>query len=247
MSIGTIAKVSLVTLTMIAVPAMAQQRDRGASQDRATTSAADRARQADQDRISDRDRAADRARDRDLDQDRDRDTLRSQDRLRDADSYGAELMTPEEREQYRQRLQAAQTEQQWAQVRAQHERQMQARAEQRGVDLPPAIYGQFMMTAREQERYRERVESARNERRKARIRAEHEEQMRSRARQLGVELPPLIYGQRLMSEEEQARYRRQLQAMSSEAERERFIAQHREQMQARAREHRVPLDELEGS
>jgi hypothetical protein len=243
MSRRMISRVLLVALAIAAVPTMAQQRGRDTSQDRTGSQAADRVRQAEQDRISDRDRAQDR----DLDRDRDRDTLRSQDRdrLHDADFYGTELMTAQEREQYRERLQAAQTDQQWAQIRAQHEDQMQARAEQRGVDLPAPIYGQFMMTAREQERYRERVESARNERRQAHIRAEYQERMRSRARQLGVDLPAQIYGQQLMSEEEQARYRRQLQAMSSEAERERFAAQHRGQMQARAREYRVPLDELE--
>ena len=47
-----------------------------------------------------------------------------------------------------------------------------------------------------------------------------------------------------MTAEEQARYRERLQSMSNEAQRQQFMTEHREQMQTRARENRIPLDDL---
>ena len=76
------------------------------------------------------------------------------------------------------------------QLRAQHEEQIRARATQRGVSLPPPVYGQYMLTAQETERFRRRVENARDEQARAQVRAEHEEMVRERARELGLEAPP---------------------------------------------------------
>jgi hypothetical protein len=45
-----------------------------------------------------------------------------------------------------------------------------------------------------------------------------------------------IYGGNLMTAEERARYRTQVQAMQTEQERTEFEARHREQMQARGRD-----------
>lgn len=49
---------------------------------------------------------------------------------------GSELMTSQERERYRQRIRAARSPQEEAQVRADHVRQMQERARLRGLQLP---------------------------------------------------------------------------------------------------------------
>lgn len=60
--------------------------------------------------------------------------------------YGAEMMTELERNRYRERMRAASTDQERAQVRAEHHRQMQQRAKDRGValpDEPPAQPGQW--------------------------------------------------------------------------------------------------------
>lgn len=53
-----------------------------------------------------------------------------------------------------------------------------------------------------------------------------------------------IYGYELMSVEERNRYREQLQLVQSDPEKKtRFLAQHREKMQARAKARGVPLDD----
>lgn len=50
--------------------------------------------------------------------------------------YGSQLMTDQERNEYRNRMRAATTEQERVQLRAEHHRQMQQRAKERGVTLP---------------------------------------------------------------------------------------------------------------
>lgn len=47
------------------------------------------------------------------------------------------MMTAEERNEYRERMRAAKTEQEREQIRNEHHQQMQARAKERGVTLPP--------------------------------------------------------------------------------------------------------------
>lgn len=50
--------------------------------------------------------------------------------------YGSQLMTEQERNEYRNRMQNAKTEQERAQIRMEHHQRMQDRARQRGVTLP---------------------------------------------------------------------------------------------------------------
>ena len=50
--------------------------------------------------------------------------------------YGSELMTHQEREQYRARMREAKTADEEASVRAEHQRALQKRARERGVKLP---------------------------------------------------------------------------------------------------------------
>lgn len=71
------------------------------------------------------------------DQQKDRVRDQTQEQVRQRDRiYGYELMTPQERNEYRQRMRAAQTEQEREKIRAEHHEQMQARAKERGVTLP---------------------------------------------------------------------------------------------------------------
>ncbi len=218
-----------VAVTLGATSVSAQQRD----QDRTRTPTLERSQQLDRDQSLDRDRAFDRDRDRDQDrdaadrdrqQDRDRDAthLKDQDRLRDRDIYGSALMSATERDQYRDGLRAATSDREWAQVRAAHQEQMQARARERGIDLDPPLYGQYLLTAREQARYGNQVRTARTEQAKIQLRQEHQEMVRTRARELGVDLQAPVYGQQLMTEREQAQYRERLQAATSAQERERL-------------------------
>ena len=57
--------------------------------------------------------------------------VRAQERI-----YGEELMTPQERNAYRERMRALETEQQRAAYGREHQQQMQSRAAERGVTLP---------------------------------------------------------------------------------------------------------------
>ena len=50
--------------------------------------------------------------------------------------YGSELMTHQEREQYRARMRGAKTADEEARVRTDHQRALQKRARERGVKLP---------------------------------------------------------------------------------------------------------------
>jgi hypothetical protein len=54
---------------------------------------------------------------------------------RNGDIYGYQLMTERERTEFRERLRAAGTEQERAQIRNEHHAQMQVRAKERGVTL----------------------------------------------------------------------------------------------------------------
>jgi len=66
----------------------------------------------------------------------DQDRLQTQDQIQDKQIYGSQLMTQQERNQYRARMQAAKTEQEREKIRQQHHEEMQVRARERGVTLP---------------------------------------------------------------------------------------------------------------
>lgn len=85
----------------------------------------------DQTRLQDQDQT--RLQDRDLTRDRTRDQI--QDRTRDR-IYGSQLMTREERNQYRKQIRAAKTAEERERVRAEHHERMKVRAKERGVTLP---------------------------------------------------------------------------------------------------------------
>ena len=72
------------------------------------------------------------------DQTRDPDRLRTQDQIRDQDIYGHQLMTPQERNEYRNRMRAAKTYEERERIRNEHHEQMKVRAKERGVTLPDA-------------------------------------------------------------------------------------------------------------
>jgi len=62
-------------------------------------------------------------------------------REHDGDIYGYQLMTERERSEFRDRIRAANSEQEREQIRSEHRAQMQARARERGVTLPGLAYG----------------------------------------------------------------------------------------------------------
>jgi len=61
---------------------------------------------------------------------------RTQGQARAGNVYGWQLMTPAERDQYRQQMRQMHTRQERERFRAEHHRQMQERARERGITLP---------------------------------------------------------------------------------------------------------------
>ena len=126
-----------------------------------------------------------------IDQQRDEDRLRSrvetQDmvRLRDEEIYGHELMTKEELNQYRKKLQTMRTPQAREQFQMQHEEKMRVRALQQNREIVPPgqgpIYRGDMMSAQERNEYREQLRRIETEEERARFLARHREEMDQRA------------------------------------------------------------------
>ena len=126
-----------------------------------------------------------------MQQERGRSELMKQDRNNRAnrDVYGGDLMTTEEQERYRERLERAESDAEWARIREEHQKEIQARAKRQGVELDPPVYGQHMMTAEERQRYERRLRDAASDGERERIQSEHRKFIQSRARELGIDVP----------------------------------------------------------
>jgi hypothetical protein len=149
----------------------------------------DRSRQVDRERMFDRDRVHERDRGGIPEQDRYRLQDRDPSRMRDEDIYGHELMTSEERKQYRDSLGEIDTIESRMAFQAQHEHTMQKRALETGEDLVPPgqrpVYGGDYMTAQERNRYREQLRWLETDKERERFMAKHQRRMDKRARALG--------------------------------------------------------------
>lgn len=106
--------------------------------------------------------------------------------ITDEGIYGREMMTAEERERYRKELNSAPNDVEWSRMRAEHQREMQARARAQGRQLDPPVFGEHMMTMEERNRYTRSMQAATSDAEKARIRAEHQQAMMQRAHELGI-------------------------------------------------------------
>ena len=86
---------------------------------------------ADQDRtrLQDRDQTKDQIQDKT--QDKTQDQTRTRDRI-----FGSQMMTQQERNEYRARMRSAKSLQEREQIRAEHHERMKVRAKERGVTLP---------------------------------------------------------------------------------------------------------------
>ena len=75
-------------------------------------------------------------------QDRTKDKIQAQTKDQER-IYGSELMTEKERNEYRQRMRSANTEQEREKIRTEHHNRMLARAKERGVKIPdePPVKG----------------------------------------------------------------------------------------------------------
>ncbi len=159
--------------------------------------AADRAQRVDRDRTYDRDRAGDRTRTevperkQDRDQDQDRTKLQDPSGMKNEDIYGNELMTAQERKQYRKELGMSGDQQARNEYQMQHEQKMQERALQHGQDLVPPgqgpIHGGEFMSVQERNEYREQLRLMDPEQ-QLEFKAQHRERMQQRANALGFEV-----------------------------------------------------------
>lgn len=189
----TVAAALTALTLLISAVAIAQGRNGGGprdslgEQDRISGRA--RGQDRDQDSVADRDQ--DRTGDRDRSQDQDQLHVQDRDHLRTQDIYGSELMTREERRQYRDRIQEMQTVQEWAQFRSEHQAQMLARARAQGADLPAPFYGQQLMTDLERAQLQRQLQAATSEQEREQIRAENRNVMQERAREHQIPLGEL--------------------------------------------------------
>lgn len=187
-------------LIISSAPAFAQhspRQERPQAQDRAQVERGqmDRDRDYDRDRIQDRDRVQDPSLDRDRIRDQDRTKVPDFAQLNDDDIYGRELMSQQERNEYRMQLQAAGSAEERRQIEARHRDMIQTRAQEQGVEIVAPGKG--------------------------------------------------IYGGALMTVEERSRFREQLRSIGSAEERRQFLAEHRVEIQQRAKARGVPFNELE--
>ena len=206
---------SMLALTFVTADA---QQGQGGSGDRDQQMDRDYDRDMDRDRDYDRDMVQDRDYDRDMDQDRDRDQLRAHDGDKDQDR---------DRTQDRDRL------------------HVKDPASLRDAD----IYGSALMTEEELKQYRNQLMKMETVEAREQYQAQHEEMMQERAQKQGKDLIPPgqgpIYGGELMTVQERNQYREQLRHMDADEEREKFQAQHREQMNLRAKALELDIEEAE--
>ena len=111
------------------------------------------------------------------------------------------------------------------------------------------IYGQALMTDAERNHYRKELGASGTPESRMEFQAQHEQRMQDRALMQGQDLVPPgqrpVYGGEFMSVQERNEYREQLRSYDSEKEREQHQAQHREQMDERARALGREIEEAE--
>ncbi len=105
------------------------------------------------------------------------------------------------------------------------------------------------MSEEELKQYRNQLRNMETYEAREHFQTQHEAKMQERAQLQGKDLVPPgqgpIYGGELMTVQERNKYREQLRQMGSEEEREKFQAQHREQMELRAKALELEIEEAE--
>lgn len=178
----------------------------------------DRMQQMDRDRDYDRDRIQDRTQ---IDADRDRD--RDQDRIH----QDGDMDQDRDQDQVRDRI----------------------HLEDPAAMTDAEIYGGGLMTAEERNQYRKQMQGLETVQEREQYQVQHEKQMQDRARTQGKDLVPPgqgeIYGGEFMTVQERNKYREQLRTIGSEEQKQQFMAQHREEMQLRAKALDKEIEEAE--
>jgi len=187
--------ISILAAAVLALTSLSSYAGQGQGQGGGGGGGADHAQQVDRDRAYDRDRAGDRTRtevpEHKQDRDQDRTKLHDPAKMENGDIYGNELMTAQEREQYRKGLGASGDQQARNEYQMQHEQQMQQRALQQGQDLVPPgqgrIYGGELMSVQERNEYREQLRLMDPEQSEE-FEAQHRDRINQRAHALELEV-----------------------------------------------------------
>jgi Spy/CpxP family protein refolding chaperone len=123
--------------------------------------------------------------------------------------YGYELMTPEERQAYMDRMRNAKTPEERTKLRDEHRAEMQKRAKDKGVTLAEPrgpggpgggprggpggsrgqMYGEQLFSQQERDDYRKRMQEAKTPEDRAKIRDEVHATAQTRAKEKGITLP----------------------------------------------------------
>jgi len=189
--------------------------------------------------------------------------------------YGYELMTPEERQAYIDKMRAAKTQEERIKLRDQHRAEMQKRAQEKGVTLAEPggrrgpggpgggrMYGEQLFTQQERDDYRKRIQEAKTQEERDKIRAEARAQAETRAKEQGITLPEprgprgpggaggpgggRMYGEQLFTQQERDDYRKRMQEAKTPEERAKIRDEIHAQAQVRAKEKGVTLPEPRG-
>ena len=187
--------------------------------------------------------------------------------------YGYELMTPEERQAYIDKMRAAKTPEERTKLRDEHRAEMQKRAKEKGVTLSEPggrggpggprgpggpgggrMYGEQLFTQQERDDYRKRMQEAKTQEERDKIRGEARAQAEARAKEKGITLPPprgpggrggpgggRMYGEQLFSQQERDDYRKRMQEAKTQEERDKIRGEARAQAEARAKEKGITL------
>lgn len=194
----TITLLAATALTLASVSAVAQgsRQGQGArAPDRAQIERGQK--DFDRDRLRDRDRITTPERDRDRDQDRTH--VPDNAKLGENGIYGGELMSVEERSQYREKLRLTESDPKArSQFMAQHEEKMETRAKLQGVQLGSTglgpkygdgLYGGNLMSVEERNQYREQLRLTESDpEARTKLIAQHQEKMQARAKTMGVKI-----------------------------------------------------------
>jgi len=134
--------ISILVAAMLALTSMLSFADQGKGGGKAgkPDQQVDHDRYQDKDHANNHDKDQTRDRDKDSDKDRDQDQRHTQDptSISDKDIYGGELMSPEERNQYREQLQRMDSDEEKLQFQAQHREKMDARAKALELEVEEA-------------------------------------------------------------------------------------------------------------
>ena len=159
-----------------------------------------------QDRLQDRDTSGDQDRERlrdntgDQDRDQDRDRLQTS-QLVDGQLATFSLLTSEERAQFQNEMRHATTAEERNRIRAEHQKMVQERAREMGIEAPAgagtpmgsqARGGYMLMTMltdQERAQFMNRMHSAKSEQERQLIQIEMQTMTRKRAHEMGVEVP----------------------------------------------------------